>query len=189
MARVEKNAAAGQYEMQVDGETALVQYRDEGPGTVRLIHTEVPQALEGRGIGSSLARGVLEAVRAEGRTVVPQCAFIANYIGRHPEYQDLVASTVRDQSLQWAPSLAMNFSDPDEDRSLGRGTGGTGGTTRGIPCLKGNRLVEQGEPTPDRVDSCSPCSPFRFHLNPSFSLRVPLIPLVPPQEQGTDGKT
>ena len=60
MARVEKNAAAGQYEMQVDGETALVQYRDEGPGTVCLIHTEVPQALEGRGIGSSLAKGVLE---------------------------------------------------------------------------------------------------------------------------------
>jgi predicted GNAT family acetyltransferase len=66
MARVGKNAAVGQYEMQVDGETALVQYRDEGPGTVCLIHTEVPQALEGRGIGSSLAGGVLEAVRAEG---------------------------------------------------------------------------------------------------------------------------
>ena len=92
MARVEKNAAAGQFEMQVDGETALVQYRDEGDGRVCLIHTEVPQTLEGRGIGSSLANGVLEAVRAEGWTVVPQCAFIANYIGRHPEYQDLVAS-------------------------------------------------------------------------------------------------
>ena len=92
MARVEKNAAAAQYEMQVDGETALVQYRDKGDGRVCLIHTEVPQALEGRGIGSSLAKGVLEAVRAEGWTVVPQCTFIANYIDRHPEYQDLVAS-------------------------------------------------------------------------------------------------
>ena len=92
MARVEKNAAAGQFEMQVDGETALVQYRDEGDGTVRLVHTEVPQALKGRGVGSRLAKEVLEAVRAEGRTVVPQCEFMANYIDQHPEYQDLVAS-------------------------------------------------------------------------------------------------
>jgi len=41
--------------------------------------------------GSSLAKGVLEAIRAEGRTVVPQCEFIAGYLERHPEYQDLVA--------------------------------------------------------------------------------------------------
>jgi uncharacterized protein len=92
MAHVEKNAAGSRYEMQVEGHTALVQYRDERDGTVRLIHTEVPDALEGRGIGSSLARGVLEAIRAEGRTVVPQCTFIAAYIDRHPEYHDLVTS-------------------------------------------------------------------------------------------------
>ncbi len=63
MARVEKNAAAHRYEMQVEGHTALVQYRDERDGAVRLIHTEVPDALAGRGVGSSLAKGVLEAVR------------------------------------------------------------------------------------------------------------------------------
>jgi predicted GNAT family acetyltransferase len=50
----------------------------------------VPQALKGRGIGSRLAKEVLEAVRAEGRAVVAQCEFMANYIDRHPEYQDLV---------------------------------------------------------------------------------------------------
>src|SRR3954470_10433259 len=91
MARVEKNAAASRYEMQVEGRTALVQFRDEPDGAVRLIHTEVPDALEGRGIGSRLAKSGLEGIRAEGRTVVPQCTFIAGYLGRHPEYQDLVA--------------------------------------------------------------------------------------------------
>jgi predicted GNAT family acetyltransferase len=92
MARVEKNTAACRYELQVNGETALVQYRNEGDDTVRLVHTEVPQAPKGRGIASILAKGVLESVRAEGRTVMPQCTFIAGYIERHPEYQDLVAS-------------------------------------------------------------------------------------------------
>src|SRR3954452_8704766 len=92
MARVEKNTAASRYEMQVEDRTARVQFRDEPDGPVRLIHTEVPDALEGRGVGSKLAKGVLEAIRAEGRTVVPQCAFIAGYLERHPEYQDCPAS-------------------------------------------------------------------------------------------------
>ena len=91
MARVDKNAAASRDETQVEGRTALVQFRDESDGTVRLIHTEVPDALEGRGVGSSLAKGVLEAIRAEGKRIVPQCTFIAGYLDRHPEYQDLVA--------------------------------------------------------------------------------------------------
>ena len=92
MARVEKNAASGCYELRVDGHTAQVEYRDEDHGTVRLIHTEVPKALEGRGVGSMLARGVPDTIRAEGRTVVPQCEFIAAYIDRHPEYQDLMSA-------------------------------------------------------------------------------------------------
>ncbi len=37
------------------------------------------------------SRSVLETIRAKGGTVVPQCAFIAGYLERHPEYQDLVA--------------------------------------------------------------------------------------------------
>jgi len=92
MAWIEKNTALRRYEMTVDGHTAIVEYRDEDAGTVRLVHTEVPSALEGRGIGSRLAKGVLDAVRAEGRTVVPRCAFIASFIARHPEYRDLVSS-------------------------------------------------------------------------------------------------
>jgi predicted GNAT family acetyltransferase len=92
MARVEKNAAAGPYELRVDGETALVQYRDEDDGTVHLLHTEVPKALAGRGIGSKLAKGVLDVIRIEGRRVVPECEFIAAYIDRHAEYQDLASA-------------------------------------------------------------------------------------------------
>ena len=56
MARIEKNTALRRYEMTVDGHTAIVEYRDEDAGTVRLLHTEVPSALEGRGIGSRLAK-------------------------------------------------------------------------------------------------------------------------------------
>lgn len=90
MAEVVKNVVAHQYEMQVGEHTVLVQFSEETDGGVRLLHTEVPVALEGQGVGSRLARAVLDSIRAEGQHVVPQCSFITRYIQRHPEYRDLV---------------------------------------------------------------------------------------------------
>lgn len=54
-------------------------------------HTEVDDAFEGRGVGSSLARGALDQARETRRPVVAECSFIKGYIDRHPEYQDLLA--------------------------------------------------------------------------------------------------
>ena len=53
-------------------------------------HTEVFPAFEGRGVGTALARGALDDVRASGRTLVARCPFIRSYIERQPEYADLV---------------------------------------------------------------------------------------------------
>ena len=58
-----------------DGNVAAAYY-DLRPGVITFTHTEVPPALEGRGIGSRLARGALEAVRARGLKVVAECTFI-----------------------------------------------------------------------------------------------------------------
>lgn len=69
---------------------AFAAYR-RSPGTVTFTHTEVPEALEGRGIGAQLVRGALDDARARGEKVVPLCPFVAAYITRHPEYQDLLA--------------------------------------------------------------------------------------------------
>jgi predicted GNAT family acetyltransferase len=53
-------------------------------------HTEVDDAYEGQGIGSTLAKSALDAARREERTVVPHCPFIKSYIDRHSEYADLL---------------------------------------------------------------------------------------------------
>jgi predicted GNAT family acetyltransferase len=74
------------------GAVAFVEYQRDGDRTV-LIHTEVPEAMAGQGIGSRLVRGVLDQLRAGGGTVVPRCEFVAAYIERHPEYRDLLASS------------------------------------------------------------------------------------------------
>lgn len=77
------------FELDVEGGTAFAYYRLE-PGTIIFIHTEVPQALSGRGIGSRLIRAALEAARAQGRKVVAQCPFVSAYLGKHPEFNDLI---------------------------------------------------------------------------------------------------
>lgn len=91
MAEVENNRAEGRYELRTDGETAISAYHVEGDAVV-FTHTVVPQALEGRGVGSTLVAGALDDVRAQGLRVVPQCAFVAAYIERHPTYADLIAA-------------------------------------------------------------------------------------------------
>ncbi|MBL6076887.1 N-acetyltransferase [Belnapia sp. T18] len=90
MSQVSDNAASQHFELAAGGEVAFIAYRRDG-NRVELIHTEVPQALEGKGVGSALVRGTLEQLRAEGATVLPTCSFVARYIERHSEYGDMVA--------------------------------------------------------------------------------------------------
>jgi predicted GNAT family acetyltransferase len=54
------------------------------------VHTEVPQALSGQGVATKLIRGALDMVRAQGLEVVPQCPFVSAFMGKHPEYNDLL---------------------------------------------------------------------------------------------------
>ena len=86
---VRDNTALNRFELDVDGRQAVSYYR-LAPGVITFVHTEVPQALSGHGVGSKLIRGALEMVRAQGLKVVPQCPFVSAYMGKHPEYSDLL---------------------------------------------------------------------------------------------------
>ncbi|NUU20967.1 MAG: N-acetyltransferase [Streptomycetaceae bacterium] len=84
------------YEVRVDGELAgYAEYMATEHVTV-FTHSEVYDAYEGQGLGGTLAKGVLDAVRSEGRMVLPLCPFIKGWIARHPEYADLVVEDPRD---------------------------------------------------------------------------------------------
>ena len=89
---VTDNASTNRYEARIGEEMAgYAEYGREGD-RITFLHTAVEPAFEGKGVGSALARDALDDVRARGETVVPQCAFIAAYIDKHPAYADLVAS-------------------------------------------------------------------------------------------------
>ena len=83
------NTEEHRYELDVEGDIATVYYR-LAPGVITLVHTEVPEALGGHGIGSRLVRAVLEDVRARGLKVVPRCPFVTAWMGKHPEFNDLL---------------------------------------------------------------------------------------------------
>jgi predicted GNAT family acetyltransferase len=86
---IRNDESAEQFQLWVEGHVALLQYRRR-PGRMRFVHTEVPAALQGRGLADRLAHAGLEFARAHGLRVIPACPFVAAYIGRHPEYHSLV---------------------------------------------------------------------------------------------------
>ncbi len=78
------------YALLVDGRlTGVAEYRDDGEALV-FFHTEVDPDQQGQGLGLALVRGALDDVRRSGRSIVPQCPFVARVVDRHPEYADLV---------------------------------------------------------------------------------------------------
>lgn len=83
------NEATSRMEAQVSGHTAFIEYRRSGT-TITFVHTYVPPALEGHGIGGKLARAGLEFARSAGLKVVVVCPFVMSYIRRHSEYSELI---------------------------------------------------------------------------------------------------
>jgi predicted GNAT family acetyltransferase len=87
---VADNPAADRYELHVDSElVGFITYR-RSDGVLSLLHAEVDPNQERRGLGSALAAGALDDVRARGLSVHPLCPFVASFIARHPQYADLV---------------------------------------------------------------------------------------------------
>jgi len=90
MSNVRDNTARSRFEFDADGHLAFSNYKRDG-GVLTVLHTEVPKELNGRGIGSALARGLLDTARAQGLKIRPICPFVKGYIDKHPEYRDLLA--------------------------------------------------------------------------------------------------
>lgn len=91
---VKNNAGKNRFEVNLDGGTAVAEYRREGNRIV-FTHTEVPESMEGKGVAKALVTTALDFARRERLEVTPQCSFVAGYIKRHPEYLDIVATDYR----------------------------------------------------------------------------------------------
>lgn len=91
---IHDNREAKAYELQVDGEKAVVLYNPVAGGLL-VTETLVPTALEGRGIASRMAAFVLNDVRERGLMILPTCPFFAGYLQKHREWADVVHPAYR----------------------------------------------------------------------------------------------
>jgi len=87
---IQHHTDIGRFEAIVDGLPCEVDYQLEGH-LMRITHTGVPRALEGRGIAAALVVHALAWARAQGHRVQPRCSYVQAYMRRHPEWQDLLA--------------------------------------------------------------------------------------------------
>ena len=87
------NTEAGAYELGVGGRTAGGVLLTETGSRVTILATSVFPEFRGRGIASELLGGVLDMLRAEGRTVTLTCPFATAFVESHSEYADLVDPT------------------------------------------------------------------------------------------------
>lgn len=87
---IRNNEEQHRFETSAAGDVAFANYRVDGDRLV-LTHTEVPIEAREQGIASDLAEFAFGYARSEGMKIVPQCAFMAKYADRHPEFADIVA--------------------------------------------------------------------------------------------------
>jgi predicted GNAT family acetyltransferase len=87
---VADNTDAKRYEIRSEGELAgFVTYRLRSD-SLELMHTEIDEEFEGRGLGSRLISFALDDARERGLAVMPFCPFVNDYMRRHRQYVELV---------------------------------------------------------------------------------------------------
>jgi len=80
---------SGRFELERDGQVAYLEYTLSGD-VLELSHTEVPEALRGLGLSSSLAKTAFDWARENKKKVDVVCPTVAGYVKLHPEYSDLL---------------------------------------------------------------------------------------------------
>jgi len=79
------------FELEVEGHIAFIDYILNNKNVMYLVHTEVPSALEGKGIGNKMVREALNYIEEKGYKLAPLCPFVAAFIKRNEEYRSLLA--------------------------------------------------------------------------------------------------
>ena len=79
------------FEMHVEGHIAFIEYILNVDNIMFLTHTEVPVALEGKGVGKNIVEKALNYIKDHNYTLAPLCPFVAAYLKRHPDWKSILA--------------------------------------------------------------------------------------------------
>lgn len=88
---LEETQSGGRYRVQIEGHEAVMTYSRASPRLIIIDHTEVADALRGKGAGQALALHAVEEARKGGWKIIPLCPFFHAQADRHPEWQDVIS--------------------------------------------------------------------------------------------------
>ncbi len=85
----EKNVQAKRFELNLEGKQAVLEYEEQDGETLVFTHTFVPPELRGKNVAAQLTRYALEDAKKEGKKVVAQCSYVAKFMTKNKQYQEL----------------------------------------------------------------------------------------------------
>ena len=83
------NTDLNRFELEVEGNIAFLEYK-RSRDWLFLIHTEVPETMEGKGVGSTIIQKTLQYAKDNNYKIVPICPFVQSYLKRHKEWHDII---------------------------------------------------------------------------------------------------
>lgn len=86
------NENESQFEINVDGQIAFISYINKDK-VYYLVHTEVPEDLQGHGVAASLVEKTFKFLEHNGYKMEPFCPYVQSYLKRYPEWERLVAGS------------------------------------------------------------------------------------------------
>ena len=84
------NETSHNFELIVDGQRSFIDYKVKGD-KIYLIHTEVPEVLQGQGVAEVLVEKAFNYIEEQKIKIVPLCAYVQVFLKRHPEWDKLIA--------------------------------------------------------------------------------------------------
>jgi predicted GNAT family acetyltransferase len=91
--RLETSPGYGRYSYAFgDGSEAEMNYVEQMPGIVTIVHTYTPPPQRGRNVAATLVAKAVQDFRSGGKKVIPACWFARQQFREHPEWTELLAA-------------------------------------------------------------------------------------------------
>lgn len=84
------NESEHRFELTVENHKGFIDYKKSG-NKMYLVHTEVDEELEGKGVASALVEKTLQYLEDHNYKLVPLCSYVRTFLQKHPEWNKLVA--------------------------------------------------------------------------------------------------
>lgn len=89
--RREDRPTGGRWVVVVDGHESEMTFSRASAQVIIIDHTEVPDALRGRGVGQALVRRAVDDARRDGFKIIPLCPYAKAQFQRHAEWRDVIS--------------------------------------------------------------------------------------------------